>query len=141
MIKKILFFLFCYFSTYTSYSQTWEITPNNEFEKYFEEAYTSYPSIPRGILESIAYTKTHIQHIEPEYGIPSCSGIPFHFGVMGLVENGKSYFRNSLEKVAEISKYDSENIKNDPRINILAFAKAYNELLEVYSLKNQPISK
>lgn len=141
MIKKILFFLFCYFSTYTSYSQTWEITPNNEFEKYFEEAYTSYPSIPRGILESIAYTKTHIQHIEPEYGIPSCSGIPFHFGVMGLVENGKSYFRNSLEKVAEISKYDSENIKNDPRINILAFAKAYNELLEVYSLKKQPISK
>ncbi len=141
MIKKILLLLFCCFSTYISHSQTWEITPNNQFEKHFEEAYSTYPSIPKGILESIAYTKTHIQHIEPEYGIPSCSGIPFHFGVMGLVENGKNYFRNSLERVASISKYDSENIKNDPRINILAFAKAYNELLEIYNLKNQPITK
>ena len=141
MIKKILLILFYCFSTLTCYAQTWEITPNNQFNSFFQEAYTTYPSIPKGILESIAYTKTHIQHIEPEYGIPSCSGIPFHFGVMGLVENGKNYFRNSLKKVASISKYDSEKIKNNPKINILAFAKAYNELLEINNLKNEPIQK
>lgn len=141
MIKKILFPFFCFFISFNCYSQIWEVSPNNQFEKHFEEAYNTYPSIPRGILESIAYTKTHIQHIEPEYGIPSCTGLPHHFGVMGLVENGKNYFRNSLEKVAEISKYSAEDIKNNPRINILAFAKAYNELLEINILKNEPIQK
>ena len=141
MIKKILFTFFCFFISFNCYSQIWEVSPNNQFEKHFEETYNTYPSIPRGILESIAYTKTHIQHIEPEYGIPSCTGLPHHFGVMGLVENGKNYFRNSLEKVAEISKYSAEDIKNNPRINILAFAKAYNELLEINNLKNEPIQK
>ena len=141
MIRKILFPFFCFFISFNCYSQIWEVSPNNQFEKHFEEAYNTYPSIPRGILESIAYTKTHIQHIEPEYGIPSCTGLPHHFGVMGLVENGKDYFRNSLEKVAEISKYSAEDIKNKPRINILAFAKAYNKLLEINNLKNEPIQK
>jgi len=67
MIKKILFTFFCFFISFNCYSQIWEVSPNNQFEKHFEEAYNTYPSIPRGILESIAYTKTHIQHIEPEY--------------------------------------------------------------------------
>ena len=141
MIKKILFSFFCFLISFNCYSQIWEVSPNNQFEKHFEEAYNTYPSIPRGILESIAYTKTHIQHIEPEYGIPSCTGLPHHFGVMGLVENGKNYFRNSLEKVAEISKYSAEDIKNNPRINILAFAKAYNELLERYNLTEEPLQQ
>ncbi|WP_320815021.1 CUB domain-containing protein [Flavobacterium sp.] len=139
MIKKILFTVSLLFSFLFANSQTWEITPNSQFEKHFEEAYATYPSIPRGILESIAYTKTHIQHIEPEYGVPSCTGLPFHFGVMGLVEDGKNYFRNSLLEVASISKYTIEDIKLDPKMNILAFAKAYDALLELNNLRNQAV--
>jgi N-acetyl-anhydromuramyl-L-alanine amidase AmpD len=139
MIKKILFTVILLFSFLFANSQTWEITSQNQFDSYFEEAYATYPSIPRGMLESIAYTKTHIQHIEPEYGIPSCTGLPYHFGVMGLVEDGKNYFRNSLQTVASISKYKIEDIKLDPKTNILAFAKAYDALLELNNLRNQPI--
>jgi N-acetyl-anhydromuramyl-L-alanine amidase AmpD len=139
MIRKILFTISLLFSFLFANSQTWEITQNNQFEKHFEETYATYPSIPKGVLESIAYTKTHIQHIEPEYGIPSCTGLPFHFGVMGLVEDGKNYFRNSLVEVASISKYTIEDIKLDPKTNILAFAKAYDALLELHNLKNQPV--
>ncbi|MFN0201698.1 MAG: CUB domain-containing protein, partial [Bacteroidia bacterium] len=54
--------------------------------------------------------------------------LPKYYGVMGLVEDGKGYFQNNLHTVSEFSGYSIEEIKNDPRINILAYAAAYAEM-------------
>lgn len=97
----------------------------NPYSPYFEEAYQKHPSIPRGVLEAIAYTRTRIRHVIPE---PSCLALPPAYGVMGLVEDGQGYFESTLPKVAQLSGYPAEEIKRDPRINILAFAAAYAQL-------------
>ncbi|WNJ21473.1 CUB domain-containing protein [Pontibacter sp. G13] len=104
----------------------WNLHAQNPYAAYFEEAYRANPSIPRGMLEAVAYTQTRMNHLEPE---ASCQGLPTYVGVMGLVEDGKGYFENTLNKVAYLSGYTIQEIKEDPRINILAYAKAYSQVL------------
>ncbi len=100
----------------------------NKYSAYFAEAYRKYPRIPRGVLEAVAYTNTRMQHIVPEDEAKSCQGLPKYYGVMGLVEDGKGYFQENLLEIARYSRYDIEAIKNNPRINILAYAAAYNAI-------------
>lgn len=95
------------------------------YAEYFEEAYQSYPSIPHGLLESVAWTNTRIRHLTP---IQSCQELPLYYGVMGLVRDGKGYFQNSLKTISQLSGYSEEEIMTSPRINILAYAKAYSIL-------------
>ncbi|MCD6067844.1 MAG: N-acetylmuramyl-L-alanine amidase, negative regulator of AmpC, AmpD [Bacteroidetes bacterium] len=96
----------------------------NPYQPVFYQAYVLHPSIPKGMLEAIAFTQSRFSNIQPaEYG--SCTGMPQTYSVMGLVEDGKNYFRNNLQTVAALSGYTAEEIKNDPTVNILAFAKAY----------------
>jgi hypothetical protein len=93
----------------------------------FNEAYRRYPAVPRGVLEAVAYTQTHIRHIgaeEPE----SCTGMPRATGVMGLIADGKGYFRNNLQLVAKLSDSSPALIQSDPRSHILAYAAAYSKL-------------
>ncbi|MDK2770829.1 MAG: choice-of-anchor D domain-containing protein [Flavobacterium sp.] len=123
--KLLLLFLLL---TQILQAQEWEINSNNRYNSLFQEAYVLYPAIPKGILESIAYTNTHIRHIQPENEAPSCSDLPQYFGVMGLVDNGKGYFRENLKLVAQLSGFSENEIKRNPRTNILAFAKAYETL-------------
>src|SRR5213595_2055813 len=98
---------------------------DNPYETYFQKAYELHPSIPRGILESVAYNNTRFNHIthtanEPE----SCSGLPKAYGVMGLTLDGKNYFNNNLKLVAKRSGYSVDEILSSPEKNILAYAKA-----------------
>ncbi|MBW8049520.1 MAG: T9SS type A sorting domain-containing protein [Cytophagales bacterium] len=59
----------------------------------------------------------------------SCTGLPAYYGVMGLVLDGKGYFRNNLELVSNLSGIAVEDIINDPRQNILAYAAAFSSLI------------
>jgi N-acetyl-anhydromuramyl-L-alanine amidase AmpD len=93
----------------------------------FAEAYRLYPVIPRGMLEAVAYTQTHIRHIGADEQL-SCTGMPLPSGVMGLFADGKGYFRENLKLVATLSEVSPELIKTDPRSNILAYAAAYSRL-------------
>ena len=52
----------------------WELNLNTTYHSYFQEAYQLYPKIPKGVLESVAYTATHIRHIQPKQEAPSCVG-------------------------------------------------------------------
>lgn len=97
------------------------------YAEYFEEAYQTYPTVPHGLLESVAWTNTRIRHLTPT---ESCQGLPLYYGVMGLVRDGKGYFQNSLKTISQLSGYSEEEIMTSPRINILAYAKAYS-LLQV----------
>lgn len=63
------------------------------YDKYFQEAYRLYPNIPEGMLEAVAYTNTRMHHVVPKpNAIGNCSGLPYYYGVMGLVENRKGLF-------------------------------------------------
>ncbi len=103
-------------------------TVSNPYSSYFEEAYSRYPSIPEGLLEAVAFNNTRIRHIRPTSESNSCQGLPEYYGVMGLVEDGKGYFNNTLDKIARLSGYSKEEIKQDPRNNILAYAASYSAL-------------
>lgn|GEM_PF-3466243 len=135
-LSLLLLFLF----TSELYSQkAFEFTPKTSYQSYFEQAYQTYPAIPKGLLESIAYTNTRIEHIQPDSAPPSCMGLPKYYGVMGLVEDGKGYFKNNLITVAQLSGYSVEQIKTSPEINIMAFAKAYNSLLQQQKMANKSV--
>ena len=112
------------------------VAQDTPFAAYFEEAYELHPSVPRGLLEAVAYTNTRLKHVQPT---PSCQEVPSYYGVMGLVEDGKGYFQNNLLKVAALSGYAVAEIKRDPRINILAYAAAYAKLQQNKRLANQRI--
>ena len=76
-----------------------------DYTAYFEEAYKKNPSIPKGLLESIAWNNTRMVHIVPKDKGHDCLKLPRYYGVMGLVEDGKGYFQNTLLTVAKLSGY------------------------------------
>lgn len=106
-------------------AQSWEA---NRYRNHFQEAYRLNPTVPKGILEAVAFANTRINHLQPGQE-EEHHGMPSKYGVMGLIRDGMGVFRNSLQEVAALSGYAEENVAKDPRINILAFAKAYGVLI------------
>lgn len=100
-------------------------TFNTEYNEYFEKAYQLYPDIPKGLLEAIAYTNTHVRHITPDEA-HSCTGMPQALGVMGLYVNGKGVFTETAVLASIHSKIPIETIIDNPIDNILGFAALYN---------------
>jgi N-acetyl-anhydromuramyl-L-alanine amidase AmpD len=100
----------------------------NQYQSFFNQAYIDNPSIPKGVLEAVAYTQSRFNHIVPT-GYGSCVGLPQAYGVMGLIADGKNYFRNNLVAVSQLSGYSIDEIVNSPEKNIKAYAKAYASLL------------
>ncbi len=109
------------------------------YKSAFESAYTTNPTLPKGILEAVAFAQTRIKHISGN--TEGCSGIPQVKGVMGLTEDGKGYFNNNLIYIAELSGYSVDNIKMNPSDNIEAYAKAYAILMERSSVGTTEFSK
>jgi len=96
---------------------------NNIYQVDFTTAYSLYPQIPKGILEGVAFTQTHFKNIQNP--TDACIGLPSVTGVMGLTENGQGYFRENLRLISDLSGYSIQDVKTNPSINILAYAKAY----------------
>jgi hypothetical protein len=127
MIRKLLFSLLavCLFTTVNASPENG--LPVNSYSAYFNEAYSLYPELPKGVLEAVAFTNTRFTHLTGEEE-ESCVGMPHTFGVMGLMENGEGWFKNNLSLINSYSKFSSEEIKTDPRKNILAYAQSLNIL-------------
>lgn len=129
-MKNFTLIFFCSLvALFAKASQTFvqrDALPANPFQQFFEKAYQEHPSIPKGILEAVAFTNTHFSHItanEPE----SCTGMPRAYGVMGLVLDGKNYFQTNLHTVASLSRFTIDEIISSPEKNILAYADAYEQ--------------
>ena len=116
---KIIFIAFVCFLNITLFAQT---VPNL-YAADFEAAYNEFPQVPRGILEGVSFTQTHLKHLQNE--TEGCIGIPAVTGIMGLTEDGKGYFRNNLSLISQLSGYSINSIKQSPTTNIMAYAKAY----------------
>ena len=98
----------------------------------FSNAYTQYPNIPSGMLESLAWSRTRMHDMQGSDEHESCAGLPHVVGLFGLVEDGHNWFIPNFNTVALISGFSPESIKNNTPIEILAVAKTlsiyFNEL-------------
>ncbi len=136
-MKKLLFVVICTFILSNAFSSP--EYPENTFTKDFQKAYQVYPSVPKGILEAIAFTQTRFVDLKDQES--SCIGYPQALGVMGLIENGKNYFRNNLHYVAELSGYTSASLKSRTDHQILAYAAAFNALQHKHQIFGNDLSK
>lgn len=105
----------------------------NNYAADFEFAYETYPAIPKGLLEGVAFAQTRIRHITGNN--QSCTGIPQVKGVMGLTADGQGYFNNNLSYISNVSGIPVTEIITNPRQNILAYAAAYNALIEANEIE------
>lgn len=123
-MKKLVFLIFICYSVYTKSN---DLIAPNAYQNSFKKAYVLNPSIPKGILEAVAYTQTRFVHLTSQME-NSCVGVPQALTIMGLIENGKNYFRNNLQKISHLSGIRVEDIKSDVETSILAYAKAFSVL-------------
>lgn len=125
---KRLFFLFA-FSLLLS---VFGLAQNNELQNYksaFDVAYQACPEIPQGFLEAISFTNTHCNHLtDDNYFHDGPDAMPRAYGLMGLVKDGKGYFRENLHLISELSGIAKEEILESPEKNVLAYAKAFERL-------------
>jgi len=121
-MKRFLFFL-CITTTH--------IVAFNQMSSMFKNAYLQYPSIPKGILESVSWANTRMVHLLDTQQ-ESCSGIPKSLGIMGLCANGKNYFRENAIMVEQLSGITISEQLEEPQNQIIAYAKAFDTLYQYY---------
>ncbi|MFT6981352.1 MAG: hypothetical protein ACJAUD_000115 [Crocinitomicaceae bacterium] len=93
----------------------------------FQTAYAENPNVPSGLLEAVAWTNTHMVHLNPTQ--EGCSGIPQAYGIMGLHEDGKEYFNENGILIANLSGINVDEQKSTAAKQIEAYAKAFNQLM------------
>ncbi|CAN5126719.1 hypothetical protein BH09BAC5_BH09BAC5_23080 [soil metagenome] len=128
-MKKSILLNFCFFISMFAFSRA-DVQVTNSYSSYFKEAYQMNPEVPRGVLEAVSFSNTHFNqviHVEGEEG--SCIGLPEYYGVMGLVKDGKNYFRNNLILISRLSGISISEIISNPEKNILAYAAAYTAIV------------
>ena len=120
----VLLFLLPFFGK----AQTKEL---QNYNAVFDAAYQDYPDIPQGMLEAISFTNTHCHHLtDANYFHDGPDAMPRAYGLMGLVKDGKNYFRENLHLVSELSGISEAEILQSPEKNVLAYAKAFERLAE-----------
>lgn len=138
-MKKILLFIATILSIQSSASSINELLINNPYEASFRKAYSLNPSIPKGVLESVAFTQSRFAQLGTYGQESSCIGYPMAYGVMGLTENGQGYFRNNLVYVSQLSGYSIVEMKSNTEKNILGYAKAFSALQQQLSISGNDL--
>jgi N-acetyl-anhydromuramyl-L-alanine amidase AmpD len=126
-MKKLLLLFLAFLCMNFSYST--EIV-QNPYTNLFNAAYQQFPSIPKGVLEAVAFNNTRFTHItHTSTASESCNGVPNAYGVMGLTLNGQDYFYDNLTLITQLTNYTEQDIINNPAINIMAYADAFDSLM------------
>lgn len=108
------------------------LTSFGQHENAFRAAYKKHPFVPAGLLEAVAYSNTHIRNIQSNE-LESCSSMPLPFGVMGVFDNGKDYFRENARLLEEVSGISVKQQKRDVSKQVLAYAKTFNHFMQQYT--------
>ena len=96
------------------------------FASAFSKAYEACPEVPRGVLEAVSFTNTQCHHLtDADYRHDGPEAMPRAYGLMGLVRDGKGYFRENLHLIAQLSGIPEADILDSPEANVLAYAKAF----------------
>ncbi len=116
------------------------IAQPHAYAQWFKEARQTYPTIPAGLPEAVAYTNTRLHHLLPAQVQPGCTGMPPVYGVMGLVEDGKGYFRNNLHTVAQLSGITADKVKQSARWSIMAYCAAFVQMQQAMGITSAHIN-
>jgi hypothetical protein len=138
-MKKILLFISVVSSLQFFANPLNELLVQNPYSAFFRKAYSLNPSVPKGVLEAVAFTQSRFNHLSDGQD-QSCIGYPKAYSVMGLTEDGKGYFRNNLITVAQLSGYSPNDIKSDPEKSILAYARAFAALQQQNGIYGEDLS-
>ncbi|MBL4577360.1 MAG: hypothetical protein JKX74_02745, partial [Flavobacteriales bacterium] len=106
----------------------------------FNLAYKQHPAIPQGLLEAVAYSKTRLKNLDPQQVAEGCSGLPLYSGIMGLIDDGKGYFKNTLDLVASKSSFDKKAIILSVDNSILAYAEAFAQVQSELNITSNSLS-
>ena len=99
------------------------------YQSAFKAAYQACPDLPQGLLEAISFTNTHCNHLtDANYFHDGPDAMPRAYGLMGLVKDGKNYFRENLHFVSKLSGISELEILESPEKNVLAYAKVFEQL-------------
>lgn len=101
----------------------------SQLSNEFQSAYSQFPTLPAGILESVSWCKTRMVNLDQDQP-GSCSGMPMPFGVMGLFDNGNSYFKENGLMVETLSGISILEQKSSVSAQILAFSHAFNSIYQ-----------
>ena len=127
-VMKRLFFLYAF----SLLLPLLGLAQNSVFQNYksaFDAAYDACPDIPRGLLEAVSFTNTHCNHLtDDNYFHDGPDAMPRAYGLMGLVRDGKNYFRENLHLVSELSGISETEILESPEKSVLAYAMAFDRL-------------
>lgn len=96
---------------------------------YFAEASRAYPALPGGVLEAIAFVGSRWIHRQPEGLVSGHHNMPQTAGVMGL-HQGAGHFRNVQAEAAAAGGFSLEQLRQDPRAQILSTAALLNQYLQ-----------
>ena len=96
-----------------------------QYRNVWDQAYAENPSIPLGLLEAVAYAKTRMKNIDPQQITHSCSGVPLPSGVMGLIDDGNGYFKNTTGLVASKSRFTKASLGTNMSNTVLGYAEAF----------------
>ena len=114
----------------------------DNYSGYFAEAYRLYPNVPNGVLEAIAWSASRGYNMKPQtHGDGDGTAMPLRFGIFGLIEDGKGYFKNNLITITSLSGITTEQFKNDVRLQILAVAKFLHKEAEQQNLGANPTAE
>lgn len=104
-----------------------------EAKGWFEDAYREYPTVPRGVLEAVAFQYTRFspnQMMDTLERNPSQK--PRVYSIMGVTLHGKGVFRENARLIASITPYSLEDILWRPGVAVSAYACAFAQLQQKY---------
>ena len=91
------------------------------FKQYFAQAYLTYPIIPKGTLESLAYVASRWEHRVAD-AKDNHHHMPQAQGLFGLFDDNKAGFSNTLTQVAKHANVDKKQLLEHPESYIMATA-------------------
>lgn len=104
----------------------------------FSQAYQNHSSIPEGILEAVSWTQTRFNEMDNAQA-NGCLEMPQPYGVMGVFDNGASYFKENGEYIAQLSGISVAQQKSSVVLQIAAYAAAFETVYMDYN--NYPESE
>lgn len=112
---------------------------NAQENDVFQRVEQQCPTLPVGLLHAISQTNTQCHHLtDADYHIPADdpTAMPRAYGMMGLVSDGKGCFRENLKTVAMLSGCSEQEIFDNPYLNVLAYAQAFEKLAKQMDIRS-----
>lgn len=137
-MRRLLFIIISALFPLMAFAQNGNVGADCQLnESAFEAAYKAFPQIPKGLLEAVSFTNTHCHHLtDADYTFDDSTAMPRAYGLMGLVKNGKNYFRENLFTVSQLSGIEVGEMLESPSANVMAYASAFAKIYDGKGMKS-----